>query len=138
MAQATDLPTTSRFHNLSNPALADALGNADASLKGAEAECKALKDEIKRRGLLEAADPVFAGGLHNHGFAHGKDFAVGEIASHLICRPLCHFMPVAVSRSGPFNIFQHSLETAVNSRVAARTSDALFLKLSNTDSRAIS
>ena len=71
MAQATDLPTTSRFHNLSNAALADALGHADASLKGAEAECKALKDEIKRRGLLEAAgdsfairaDPVFAGGL---------------------------------------------------------------------------
>ena len=55
MAQATDLPTTSRFHNLSNAALADALGHADASAKGAEAECKALKDEIKRRGLLEAA-----------------------------------------------------------------------------------
>jgi hypothetical protein len=31
---------------------------------------------------------VFAGGLHNRGFAHGKDFAVGEIASHFICRPL--------------------------------------------------
>ena len=55
MAQATDLPTTSRFHNLSNAAPADALGHADAVLKGAEAECKALKDEIKRRGLLEAA-----------------------------------------------------------------------------------
>ena len=91
MAQATNLPTISRFHNLSSVALADALGNADASLKGAEAECKALKDEIKRRGLLEAADPVFAGGLHNHGFAQGKDFAVREIASHFICRPLCHF-----------------------------------------------
>ena len=60
MAQATDLPTTSRFHNLSNAALADALGNADASLKGAEAECKALKDEIKRRGLLEVAGDSFA------------------------------------------------------------------------------
>ena len=88
MAQATDLRTTSRFHNLSNEQLADALGHADAVLKGAEAECKALKDEIKRRGLLDAADPVFAGGLHNHGFAHGN---VGEIASHFICRPLCHF-----------------------------------------------
>jgi hypothetical protein len=55
MAQATDSPTTSRFHNLSNGALADALGHAEACLKGAEAECKALKDEIKRRGLLEAA-----------------------------------------------------------------------------------
>ena len=60
MAQATDLPTTSRFHNLSNAALADALGHVDASLKGAEAECKALKDEIKRRGLLEAAGDSFA------------------------------------------------------------------------------
>jgi hypothetical protein len=88
MAQAIDSPTISRFHNLSNEALADVLGRADAVLKGAEAECKALKDEIKRRGLLEAADPVFAGGLHNHGFAHGN---VGEIASHFICRPLCHF-----------------------------------------------
>ena len=28
--------------------------------KGAEAECKALKDEIKRRGLLEAAGDSFA------------------------------------------------------------------------------
>ena len=38
MAQATDLPTTSRFHT--SGALADALGHADAVLKGAEAECK--------------------------------------------------------------------------------------------------
>jgi hypothetical protein len=60
MAQATDLPTTSRFHNLSSGALADALGHADAVPKGAEAECKALKDEIKRRGLLEAAGDSFA------------------------------------------------------------------------------
>ena len=41
-------------------ALADVLGQADAVLKGAEAECKALKDEIKRRGLLEAAGDSFA------------------------------------------------------------------------------
>jgi hypothetical protein len=60
MAQATDSPTISRFHNLSSGALADALGHADAVLKGAEAECKALKDEIKRRGLLEAAGDSFA------------------------------------------------------------------------------
>jgi hypothetical protein len=39
--------------------LPNALGNADAVLKGAEAECKALKDEIKRRGLLEAAGDNF-------------------------------------------------------------------------------
>jgi hypothetical protein len=60
MAQATDLPITSRFHNLSSGALADALGHADAVPKGAEAECKALKDEIKRRGLLEATGDSFA------------------------------------------------------------------------------
>jgi len=41
MAQAT--PGYSRFHNLSNEALADAIGQADAVLKGAEAEVKALK-----------------------------------------------------------------------------------------------
>jgi hypothetical protein len=60
MAQATNPSTISRFHNLSNGALADALGHADAVLKAAEAECKALKDEIKRRGLLEAAGDNFA------------------------------------------------------------------------------
>jgi len=59
MAQATNPSITSRFHNLSSEALADALGHADAVLKGAEAECKALKDEIKRRGLLEAAGENF-------------------------------------------------------------------------------
>ena len=52
MAQAADVSTTSRFHNLSNEMLADAIGNADAVLKRAEAECKALKDEFKSRGLL--------------------------------------------------------------------------------------
>jgi len=60
MAQAINPSTISRFHNLSNEALADALGHADAVLKGAEAECKALKDEIKRRGVLEAAGDSFA------------------------------------------------------------------------------
>jgi hypothetical protein len=60
MAQATDLSITSRFHNLSNAALADALGHADAALKGAEAECKLLKDEFKRRGLIDAFGESFA------------------------------------------------------------------------------
>ena len=59
MAQAVSQTTTSRFHNLSNEALADALGHADASVKGAEAECKALKDEFKRRGLTEVAGDNF-------------------------------------------------------------------------------
>ena len=42
-----------RFDNLSAAMLADRLGEADAVLKGAEAECKAIKDEIKRRGVIE-------------------------------------------------------------------------------------
>jgi hypothetical protein len=57
MAQAAN--TSIRFHNLSNEALADALGHADAVLKGAEAECKALKDEFKRRSLLTVAGEQF-------------------------------------------------------------------------------
>ncbi|MGB6446232.1 MAG: hypothetical protein WBE90_29565 [Xanthobacteraceae bacterium] len=60
MAQASREYTTSRFHNLSDCALADALGHADAVLEGAEAECKALKDEVKRRGLTEVAGDNFA------------------------------------------------------------------------------
>jgi len=59
MAQATNVSTTSRFHNLSDGALADALGSADAALKGAEAECKLLKDEFKRRGLVEVVGDNF-------------------------------------------------------------------------------
>jgi len=59
MAQAANPSSISRFHNLSNEALADALGHADASLKGAEAECKSLKDEFKRRGLTEVVGDRF-------------------------------------------------------------------------------
>jgi hypothetical protein len=59
MAKAIESHTTSRFHNLSDSALADELGHSDAVLKGAEAECKALKDEFKRRGLAEVAGSEF-------------------------------------------------------------------------------
>ena len=61
MAKANNPSTTSpsRFHNVSNEALADMLGQADAVLKGAEAECKLLKDEFKRRGLVEVAGDNF-------------------------------------------------------------------------------
>jgi hypothetical protein len=61
MAQANNVSTisASRFHNLADPALADALGNADALLKGAEAESKLLKDEFKRRGRVEVAGSQF-------------------------------------------------------------------------------
>jgi hypothetical protein len=59
MAQATHAYTTSKFHNLSNEALADAIGQADAFLKGAEAECRALKEEFKSLGVLTAAGERF-------------------------------------------------------------------------------
>jgi hypothetical protein len=61
MAQATNVSiiSPSRFHNLPDPALADALGHADALLKGAEVDCKLLKDEFKRRGLVEVAGDQF-------------------------------------------------------------------------------
>jgi uncharacterized protein YjlB len=42
MAQANH--NYNRFHNLSHEVLADVIGQADAVLKGAEAECKALKE----------------------------------------------------------------------------------------------
>jgi hypothetical protein len=60
MAQATHAYTTSKFHNLSNEALDDAIGHADAVLKAAEAQCKALKEEFKARGLLTAAGERFS------------------------------------------------------------------------------
>ncbi|SHN66547.1 hypothetical protein [Bradyrhizobium erythrophlei] len=61
MAQADNPSTTSpsRFHNVSDVALADLLGQADALLKGAEAECKLLKDEFKNRGLVEVSGDRF-------------------------------------------------------------------------------
>ncbi|MFZ2107503.1 MAG: hypothetical protein WAV18_19370 [Roseiarcus sp.] len=51
--------TVSRFHNLSDEALADAIGRADAIVKGAEAELATLKDEFKSRGLAEVAGDDF-------------------------------------------------------------------------------
>jgi hypothetical protein len=59
MAQAAHAYTTSKFHNLSNEALADAICQADLALKTHEAECKALKDEFKARGVLTAAGECF-------------------------------------------------------------------------------
>jgi hypothetical protein len=57
MASATH--TTSRFHNLSDAALADELDRVDSISKAAEAEMKALKDEFKARGLSAAAGDAF-------------------------------------------------------------------------------
>ena len=60
MAKAIATVTTANcFHNISNEMLADAIGEADAVLKGAEAECKALKGEFKRLSLLSVAGDRF-------------------------------------------------------------------------------
>jgi hypothetical protein len=56
---ATASFTTSRFHNLSDAALADEIGRIDAIVKSAEAELKALKDEFKARGLTEASGDAY-------------------------------------------------------------------------------
>ena len=60
MATAASTTATSRFHNLSDEALADALGRADAILKAAEAEVAALKEEFKARGLIAASGDEFS------------------------------------------------------------------------------
>ena len=56
---ATAAHTISRFHNLSDAALADELGRADSISKAAETEMKALKDEFKARGLSAASGDSF-------------------------------------------------------------------------------
>jgi hypothetical protein len=60
MASSNNITPVSRFHNLSDVALADAIGRADAIMKGAEAELTALKDEFKTRGLTQVAGDEFA------------------------------------------------------------------------------
>ena len=60
MATVQNITAPSRFHNLSDAALADELGRIDAISKAAETELKALKDEFKARGLLAAAGDAFA------------------------------------------------------------------------------
>jgi hypothetical protein len=57
MAQAA--ATHSRFHNLTEAALADAIGRANALVKGAEAELDALKTELRDRGLQTIAGEHF-------------------------------------------------------------------------------
>ena len=83
MAQATHAYTTSKFHNLSNEALADAIGHAEALLKGAEAECKALKEEFKSRGLRRGWRA-----LHNHPFGSGQQPARRYRREEISRRPL--------------------------------------------------
>jgi hypothetical protein len=59
MAQAIYDNITSKFDNWSAEMLADALGEADARLKGIETETAALKEEIRRRGGDELVGKSF-------------------------------------------------------------------------------
>jgi hypothetical protein len=58
-SMAASAQTISRFHNLSDTALADELGRVDSISKAAETELKALKDEFKARGLSSATGDAF-------------------------------------------------------------------------------
>lgn len=78
--------TPSRFHNLSDTALADEIGRIDALLKAAEAELKALKDEFKARGLTEAAGAAFT------------VTASEQIAGRLDTKAVREFLGAAASR----------------------------------------
>jgi hypothetical protein len=60
MATSSNTTTLSRFHNVSDAALADEIGRVDAIAKAAEAELKALKDEFKARGLTAVSGDNYA------------------------------------------------------------------------------
>jgi hypothetical protein len=83
---ATATLTTSRFHNLSDAALADELGRIDAITKAAEAELKELKDEFKARGLSVAKGDAF------------MVTATEQIAGRLDAKAVRDYLGVAYSR----------------------------------------
>ena len=78
--------TISRFHNLSDAALADELGRVDAISKAAEIELKALKDEFKARGLSTATGDAF------------MVTATEQIAGRLDAKAVRDFLGAAYSR----------------------------------------
>ena len=83
---ATSTHTISRFHNLSDAALADELGRVDSISKAAETELKALKDEFKARGLLAASGDAF------------EVTATEQIAGRLDAKAVRDYLGAAYSR----------------------------------------
>jgi hypothetical protein len=59
MATPNNITPASRFHNLSDAALADEIGRVDAAVKGAEAQLTLLKNEFKARNIDEVAGEQF-------------------------------------------------------------------------------
>jgi len=78
--------TTSRFHNLSDTALADEIGCVDSISKAAETELKALKDEFKTRGLSAATGDAFS------------VTATEQIAGRLDAKAVRNYLGTAYSR----------------------------------------
>jgi hypothetical protein len=104
MATSQNTTPHSRFHNLSDAALADELGRVDAIAKAAEAELKALKDEFKARGLLAASGESYA------------ITATEQIAGRLDTAAVKTFLGAAASR------FETAvISTVIRIRPAART-----------------
>jgi hypothetical protein len=103
MATVQDI-TLSRFHNLTDSALADEIGRVDAISKATEAELTLLKGEFRTRGLSSAMGDAFT------------VTATEQIAARLDTKAVREFLGAACSR----------FETAVVSTVirikpAART-----------------
>jgi hypothetical protein len=102
MASATH--TTSRFHNLSDAALADEIGRVDSISKAAEVEMKALKDEFKARGLVTASGDAFA------------VTATEQIAGRLDAKAVRDYLGAAYSR---FEVA--AISTVIRIKAANRT-----------------
>jgi hypothetical protein len=104
MATVQNIISPSRFHNLSDAALADEIGRLDAIQKAAEAELKALKDEFKARGLSAAAGDSFV------------VTATEQIAGRLDAKAVRDFLGSAYSR------FEMAIvSTVIRIKPAART-----------------
>ena len=96
--------TPSRFHNLSDAALADELGRVDAIEKAAEAELTALKAEFKARGLASAIGDAFT------------VTATEQIAARLDTKAVRAFLGATAAR------FESAVvSTVIRIRPAART-----------------
>ncbi len=86
---------TSRFHNMSDAALADEIGRIDGISKAAEAELKALKDEFKARGLAEVAGGADLKALKDHlGTAYSR-FEIAIVSTVIRIKPAIRTLPVA-------------------------------------------
>ena len=105
---ATPTHTISRFHNLSDAALADEIGRVDSISKAAEAELKALKDEFRARGLKTATGDAFmvtateqiagrldAKAVRDYLGAAFARFEVAVVSTVIRIKPTARTLPVA-------------------------------------------